>query len=211
MRPDWRHFFTGKYFRLITDQLSVSFMLHVNHKNKIKNDKIYRCRTELQCYSYDIVYRKGDENTATDTFSRVYCAIISTGSLYGLHKSLCHPGITRMSAFVCNRNLPFSVEDIHQMNRNCGTCCKIKTQFHKPHPPHLIKATQPFERLNIDFKGPIPSASRNKYFLTIIDEYSHFPFVSRVSNTDSPTVITCLSQLFSIFGMPSYIHSDRGL
>ena len=115
-----------------------------------------------------------------------------------------------MSAFVRNRNLPFSVEDIRQINRNCGTCRKLKPQFHKPRPAHLIKATQPFERLNIDFKGPLPSTSRNKYFLTIIDEYSRFPFVYPVSNTDTPTVITCLSQLFSIFGMPAYIHSDRG-
>ena len=115
-----------------------------------------------------------------------------------------------MSAFVRNRNLPFSVEDIRQTNRNCVTCCKIKPQFHKPPPAHLIKATQPFERLNIDFKGPIPSASGNKYFLTIIDEYSRFPFVYPVSNTDTPTVITCLSPLFSIFRMPTCIHSDRG-
>ena len=115
-----------------------------------------------------------------------------------------------MSAFLRNRNLPFSVEDIRQMNRNCGTCCKIKPKFHKPPLAPLIKATQPFERLNIDFKGPIPSASRNTYFITIIDGFSRFPFVYPVSNTDTSTVITCLSQLFSIFGMPAYIHSDRG-
>ena len=47
-----------------------------------------------------------------------------------------------MSAFVCNRNLPFSVEDIRQTNRNCGICGKIKPQFHKPPHAHLIKATQ---------------------------------------------------------------------
>ena len=73
----WKHFLTGKHFRLITDQQSVSFMFNAKHKNKIKNDKIYRWRTELQCYSYDIVYRRGEENTAADTFSRVYCAILS--------------------------------------------------------------------------------------------------------------------------------------
>ena len=32
---------------------------------------------------------------------------------------------------------------------------------------HLIKATQPFERLNIDFKGPVPSNANNVYMLTL--------------------------------------------
>ena len=26
----------------------------------------------------------------------------------------------------------------------------------------------------------------------------------------TPTVIKCLAQLFSLFGMPGYLHSDRG-
>ena len=46
--------------------------------------------------------------------------------------------------------------------------------------------------------------------LTIIDEYSRFPFVNPCPTTDTNTVTTCLSQLFSLFGMPAYVHSDRG-
>ena len=81
------------------------------------------------------------------------------------------------------------------------------TPFHKVQ-GKLIHATQPFERLNIDFKGPLPSFSQNKYVLTIIDEYSQFPFAFPCPDMSSSTVIKCLSQLFSIFGMPGYIHSD---
>ena len=73
----------------------------------------------------------------------------------------------------------------------------------------MIKATQPVERLNIDFKGPLPTVSRNKYLLTIIDEYSRFPFAFACADIESVTVIKCFNQLFSIFGMPAYIHSDR--
>ena len=74
----------------------------------------------------------------------------------------------------------------------------------------LIKSTQPMERLNIDFKGPLPSATQNKYFLTFIDEYSRFPFVFPWPNISSQTVIKCLNQLFSLCGTPGYINSDRG-
>ena len=46
--------------------------------------------------------------------------------------------------------------------------------------------------------------------LTIIDEYSRFSFAYPCATTDTNTVTTCLSKLFSLFGMPTYDHSDRG-
>ena len=73
---------------------------------------------------------------------------------------------------------------------------------------NIIKMTKPFERLNIDFK--VPSITKIIYMLTIIDEHSWFPFVYPCPTTDTNTVTTCLSQLFSLFAMPAYVHSDRG-
>ena len=75
---------------------------------------------------------------------------------------------------------------------------------------HLTKATQPFERINIDFKGPLPSHNKNKCFLNVVDEYSRLPFVFPCPDISTPTVIKCLTTLFSLFGMPGYVHSDRG-
>ena len=66
------------------------------------------------------------------------------------------------------------------------------------------------ERLSIDFVGPKESSSRNKYFLTVVDEYSRFPFVFPCSDLTSGTVIKCLRSLFSITGCPESIHHDRG-
>ena len=87
---------------------------------------------------------------------------------------------------------------------------ELKPRFHKATPSNLIKATLPFERLNIDFKGPLPSVTDNRYMLTVVDEFSRFPFAFPCADMTSATVIKCLCQLFAIFGMPSYIHSDRG-
>ena len=89
-------------------------------------------------------------------------------------------------------------------------CQVCKPQFYKPPTAHLIKATQPFERLNIDFKGPLPSSSRNKYILTVVDEFSRFPFAFPCQDVSTASVISCTDQLFSIFGMPGFVHSDRG-
>ena len=114
--------------------------------------------------------------------------------LLDLHESLCHPGATLRYHFVKSMNLPYSVEDVRRMTENS----------------HLIKATQPFERLNVDFKGPLPSTHKNVYFLTVVDEYTSFPFVFPCADMTTPTVISCLCQFFVLFGMPAYIHSDRG-
>ena len=50
---------------------------------------------------------------------------------------------------------------------------------------------------------------KNCCFLKIIDEYLRFSFAFSCSDLNPKTIIQCLTQLFSIFGMCSYIHSDR--
>lgn len=185
-------------------------MFNINHTGKIKNDKIQRWRVELSCYSFDVRYRRGNDNLAADALSRVCCTSSSQKpDLKKLHDSLCHPGVTRMFHFIRSRNLPFSVEEVKSMTSRCSVCAELKPNFHKSI-GSLVKATRPFERLNVDFKGPLPSSNQRKYLLTIVDEYSRFPFAFACADMTASTVIDCFSQLFAIFGMPLYIHSDRG-
>ena len=208
----WRHYLTGRHFTIKTDQRSVRFMFDKQHKIKVKNDKILRWRIELSCYDFDIVYRPGRDNITPDIFSRSYCSMTchDQRSLSAIHDALCHPGVTRLLHFIKSRNLPYSVEDVRRTVSSCKVCAECRPNFHQPERAHLIKATQPFERLNIDFKGPLPSTDNKKYFLNIVDEYSRFPFVFPCPNMTAATIVNCLSQLFSIFGMPAYVHSDRG-
>ena len=206
----WRHYLTGKHFTLITDQKSVAYMFDTKRRSKIKNDKIMRWRLELSMYDFDIIYRAGEENIPADTFSRVRAMSLTLDKLSELHQSLCHPGVTRMAHFVKSRNLPFSIDEIKRITESCKTCKECKPQYYHPSPSHLIKATQPFERLSLDFKGPLPTNNQNKFMLTIIDEYSRFPFAFPCKDVSAQSIIDCLGQLFSIFGMPAFIHSDRG-
>ena len=204
----WRHYLMGRHFILITDQQSVAFMFGQKHSSKIKNEKIERWRLELSSYKYDIIYRPGRENIVADALSRV-CAYMNTNKLYNLHNQLCHPGVTRMLHWVRSKNLPYSINEIKSMTTSCPICAEIKPRFFRTQ-GHLIKAIAPFERLNIDFKGPLPSNTQNKYILTIIDEYSRFPFAYPCKDLTAATVIKCLEDLFFTFGFPLYIHSDRG-
>lgn len=204
----WRHYLIHRHFLLITDQKSVSYIFDQNHTSKIKNDKIERWRLELSCYKYDIIYRPGIQNNAADALSRV-CAFMSNSKLYELHDALSHPGITRMYHWIKLKNLPYSINDVKQMTASCRVCSEIKPRFAKAKGT-LIKALSPFERLNIDFKGPLPSNTNNKYILTIIDEFSRYPFAYACPDTSSATVIKCLRELFYEYSQPLYIHSDRG-
>ena len=142
-------------------------------------------------YQYEIIYRPGKLNVAADTLSCAYCANLFSSSLYEVHAGLCHPGITRTYHFVKSKNLPFSLDDVRKVVTNCKICAEIKPNFCKPPESHLIKATQPMERLSIDFKGHLPSTSKNKYMLTVVDEYSRYPFAFPCSNMESQTVASC--------------------
>ena len=150
---------------------------------------------------------------AADALTRAFCANITNISkinLTAIHNGLCHPGVTSLLHFVRSKNLPFSTEDVKRECSLCRVCAEIKPNFYKPSTGTLIKATQPMERWSIDFKGPVPSSSHNSYMQTIVDEYSRIPFAVPCPNMNGSTVIRCLGQLFSLCGVPSFIHSDRG-
>ena len=83
--------------------------------------------------------------------------------LYELHQALGHPGVTRMLHFVKSKNLSFSLDDIKSIVRACKACSKLKPQYAQTEPSHLIKATQPFKRLSLDFIGSSPNINQFKY------------------------------------------------
>jgi len=152
----------------------------------------------------------GKLNAAPDALSRVYCASMRENTLYNIHVSLCHPGITRLNHYVRANNLPYSVDDVRKVVQDCTVCADVTPSFYKPPDAQLVKASQPFERLSLDFKDPLPSSTKNHYMLKIVDEYSRFPFAFPCRSADAETVISCLNQLFTLFGMPACVHSDRG-
>jgi hypothetical protein len=115
-----------------------------------------------------------------------------------------------MVHYVRSKNLPFSVNDVKSITSTCAVCAECKPRFYRPPESYLIKATQPFERISLDFKGPLPSTTNNRFILTVVDEFSRFPFAFPCKDTSASTVIRNLSELFSIFGLPAYVHSDRG-
>ena len=191
-----------------TDQRALSFIFSRN-TSRIKSEKLVRWRLELSQYNFDISYHKGCDNVSADALSRL--ASLENNTCQQLHRDLAHAGDTRLYEYVQRYKLPFSVQEVRQTATDCQTCALWKPKFYQPPKQQLIQSTRPWERLSIDIVGPKEiSQSGNQYLLTVIDKYSRFTFAFPLRKITSSSVKGCLAQLFSIFGPPSFIHSDRG-
>jgi len=128
-------------------------------------------RMQLSEFDFEIVFRPGKLNSVSDALSRAYCASLHETTLYTIHASLCHPGITRLYHFVRAKNLLYALADVRKTVEGCRVCSEVKPNFCKPSSAQLIKATQPFERLSVDvtFKGPLPSSTKNRRLLTSVE------------------------------------------
>ena len=87
------------------------------------------------------------------------------------------------------------------MVKLCKDCAEVKATFYKPEiSQHLIKATQPFERISMDFKGLVASITKNKYLHVIVDKFSQFPFVYPCVDMKASTIIEKLCNFFRYSG-----------
>ena len=127
-------------------------MLDSRKRTQIKNNK-------LASFSYTITYRPGKDNVGPDTLTRAFCASATStpNKLSEIYDQLCHPGVTRLLYIVRAKNLPHSTDDMKRLCASCEVCSELKPQFYRAETGTLIKATQPMERLSIDFKGPLKS------------------------------------------------------
>ena len=57
--------------------------------------------------------------------------MISSKSLYDIHAVLCHPGVvTCLNHFIKSRNLPYSIENVKQVCKECCVCQEIKPKYY---------------------------------------------------------------------------------
>ena len=128
---------------------------------------------------------------------------MTVSKLVETHNGLCHPDVARLLHFLRCKNLPYSTDDVRKVCSEFSVCAELKLRYYSPEGGSLIKATQPMDRISIEFKGPLPYTSYNTYLLMVVDEYSRFAFAYPCPNTFTTTVIRCLDQLFALCGMPS--------
>lgn len=102
-------------------------------------------------------------------------------------------------------------KDVKKFCENCSECLKYKpkskcTEFELISKKHLA----PGQMIAIDIVGKLPRSNDNKfYILTIIDHYSRFLQAYSVTNCSSHTIIKCLNDYFSIFGLCKILLTDN--
>ncbi len=106
--------------------------------------------------------------------------------------------------------------EVTETLKSCVPCQKKRGRLtDQRHTLHASLAGFPFQRICMDFVGPLHEkrlqASRNKYIFTVRDTFSKWLEAFAVPAATSEAALDCLlTHVFPRFGLPEVLHSDRG-
>ena len=106
-----------------------------------------------------------------------------------------------------------SKRDVENWCASCKECVAKKGPLGKGKSPmEIYNVGAPFERIQVDILGPLPtSSSGNKYLLVVVDCFSKWPEAVPLKNKRASTVARSLvDQVFSRHGIPLELHTDQG-
>ncbi|XP_076852167.1 protein NYNRIN-like [Brachyhypopomus gauderio] len=108
---------------------------------------------------------------------------------------------------------PFMARDVDEYVKSCLICC----QFQPTRPLHRAPLqkrgiTFPWSNLQVDWVGPVPKSSRgNKYLLTVTCAFTKWvECLPAPNDTAETTAVLLINHVFSRWGLPLTIDSDRG-
>ncbi|GJZ72080.1 reverse transcriptase domain-containing protein [Tanacetum coccineum] len=132
----------------------------------------------------------------------------------------CHEGpngghhganLTAKNVFDTGFFWPTIYQDAHTMIKSCDTCQRQgKISQRNEMPQNAIQVCEIFDVWGIDFMGPFPSSRGNKYILIAVDYLSKWVEAKALPTNDARVVVKFLKSLFTRFGTPRAIISDRG-
>lgn len=97
-------------------------------------------------------------------------------------------------------------KDIERISKECSSCNKIMNNP-KTVPIHpWERANEPFQRVHVDYAGPFYGS----YYFILVDAYSRWPEIYITSDMTTKTTKNICREIFSRFGMPTYLVSDNG-
>nr|GEY25224.1 reverse transcriptase domain-containing protein [Tanacetum cinerariifolium] len=133
----------------------------------------------------------------------------------------CHSGpigghygasYTAKKVFDSGFYLPSIYKDAFKLMKRCDSCQRQgKVSQRNEMPQNYIQIYKIFDVCGIDFMGPFPSSKGNKYILVAIDYLSKWVETKALPINDARVVVRFLKSLFSWFGTPKAIISDRGI
>ncbi|GKF03377.1 reverse transcriptase domain-containing protein, partial [Tanacetum coccineum] len=106
---------------------------------------------------------------------------------------------------------PTIYRDAHDLVTRCDACQRQgKISQRDEMPQNAIQVCEIFDVWGIDFMGPFPFSRRNKYILVAVDYLSKWVEAKVLPTNDARVVVKFLKSIFTRFGTPHAIISDRG-
>ncbi|XP_071702765.1 uncharacterized protein [Rutidosis leptorrhynchoides] len=116
----------------------------------------------------------------------------------------CPDGIIRRCIFGDEANA-------HLLCKSCDACQRAgKISQRDEMPQNVIQVCEVFDIWGIDFMGPFPKSHNNLYILIAIDYVSKWAEAQALPTNDARVVVNFLKRLFTRFGTPKALISDRG-
>nr|GEZ09913.1 reverse transcriptase domain-containing protein [Tanacetum cinerariifolium] len=184
----------------------------------------------LQEFDFKVLDTKGAENLAADHLSRLKNPYentlqITTRVTSSSREALdileaCHnrptgghhgANLTAKKIFDASFFWPTIYKDAHEFVKNCDSCQRQRKISERDEmPQNSIQTCEIFDVWGIDFMGPFPSSRGNKYILVAVDYLSKWVEAKALPTNDARVVCKFLKSLFTRFGSPQAIISDRG-
>ncbi|KAI3724961.1 hypothetical protein L1987_64729 [Smallanthus sonchifolius] len=121
------------------------------------------------------------------------------------------PSYTAKKVFDSGFYWPTVFKDAHELVKRCDPCQRTgNISSRKEMPQHPIQVAEVFDIWGIDFMGPFPISRGNRYILVAIDYVSKWVEAQALPTNDARVVVGFLKKLFSRFGTPRALISDRG-
>ena len=130
------------------------------------------------------------------------------------HEESGHRGIVNTHEQINKRFFfPGSTKEATMAVNLCPICQKNQPNPSAQH--HTLASSPsgyPWQRISIDFVGPLPVSDQgNSYILTIKDYFSRWVEAKPTSNMTAVTVARVLeNEIFCRYGFPEAVHSDQG-
>ncbi|GKA55558.1 reverse transcriptase domain-containing protein [Tanacetum coccineum] len=155
----------------------------------------------FRIYADQIIWRCVDGQETMDILQA--CHNRPTGGHHG-------PNHTAKKVFDSDFFWPTIYRDAQDFVTHCDSCqCQGKISQRDEMPQNPVQICEIFDVWGIDFIGPFPSSRGNRYILVAVDYVSKWVEAKALPTNDARVVVKFLKQLFSRFGNPRAIISDR--
>ncbi|GJY02317.1 putative nucleotidyltransferase, ribonuclease H [Tanacetum coccineum] len=121
------------------------------------------------------------------------------------------PSITVKKFFDAGFYWPTLFKEAQTLVQNCDACQRSSSISQRDEMPlNDIQVSENFDIWGIDFMGPFSKSHKFKYILVVIDYVSKWAETKALPTNDARVVVNFLKKLFSRFGIPKALISDRG-